>query len=120
MQTLDMLGESVATMAEADAATRAYLALIDQIVAAGIGRNISLKLTQLGLTVDRATCVDNLRRILDSAARARLLRPRRHGGLAVHTGDARDLRDHVAAGIPQRRHRAAVVSAAQPRRCRRG
>lgn len=67
MQTLDMLGESVATMAEADAATRAYLALIDQIVAAGIGRNISLKLTQLGLTVDRATCVDNLRRILDSA-----------------------------------------------------
>lgn len=68
MQTLDMLGESVATMAEADAATRAYLALIDQIVAAGIGRNISLKLTQLGLTVDRATCVDNLRRILDGAA----------------------------------------------------
>ena len=68
MQTLDMLGESVATMPEADAATRAYLALIDQIVAAGIGRNISLKLTQLGLTVDRATCVDNLRRILDSAA----------------------------------------------------
>ena len=67
-QTLDMLGESVATMAAADTATRAYLALIDQIVAAGIGRNISLKLTQLGLTVDRATCVDNLRRILDSAA----------------------------------------------------
>jgi proline dehydrogenase len=66
-QTLDMLGESVVTMSEADAATRAYLALIDQIVAAGIGRNISLKLTQLGLTVDRATCVDNLRRILDSA-----------------------------------------------------
>jgi proline dehydrogenase len=67
MQTLDMLGESVVTMSEADAATRAYLSLIDQIVAAGIGRNISLKLTQLGLTVDRATCVDNLRRILDSA-----------------------------------------------------
>jgi proline dehydrogenase len=66
--TLDMLGEAVGTMAEADAATRAYLALLDQIVAAGIGRNISLKLTQLGLTVDRATCVDNLRRILDSAA----------------------------------------------------
>ena len=33
----------------------------------GIERNISLKLTQLGLTVDRATCVDNLRRILDAA-----------------------------------------------------
>lgn len=66
-QTLDYLGESVATMAEADAATRAYLGVLAQVVRAGIGRNISLKLTQLGLTVDRATCVDNLRRILDAA-----------------------------------------------------
>ena len=64
--TLDLLGESVRTMAEADTATRAYLSLIDDIVEAGIGRNISLKLTQLGLTIDRATCVDNLRRILDA------------------------------------------------------
>ena len=55
-------------MPEADAATRAYLATFDRIVAAGIGRNVSLKLTQLGLTIDRATCVDNLRRILDAAA----------------------------------------------------
>ena len=66
-QTLDLLGESVRTMAEADAATRAYLATIERIVGAGIGRNISLKLTQLGLTIDRATSVDNLRRILDRA-----------------------------------------------------
>ena len=66
--TLDLLGESVRTMAEADAATRAYLTMFERIVAAGIGRNVSLKLTQLGLTIDRATCVDNLRRILDGAA----------------------------------------------------
>jgi len=66
-ETLDLLGESVGTMAEADAATRAYVTMFDRIVAAGIGRNISLKLTQLGLTIDRATCVDNLRRILDAA-----------------------------------------------------
>jgi proline dehydrogenase len=68
-QTLDLLGESVANMAEADTATRAYLEVLDRIVASGIGRNISLKLTQLGLTIDRATCVDNLRRILDAATR---------------------------------------------------
>ena len=67
--TLDLLGESVASGAEADTATREYLTVIDRIVSADIGRNISLKLTQLGLTVDRATCVDNLRRILDVAAR---------------------------------------------------
>jgi hypothetical protein len=66
--TLDYLGESVGTMAEADAATRAYLGVIERVVAAGIERNISLKLTQLGLTIDRATSVDNLRRILDAAA----------------------------------------------------
>ena len=65
-QTLDYLGESVATMAEADQATRAYLDVIARIAQAGVGRNVSLKLTQLGLTIDRATSVDNLRRILDA------------------------------------------------------
>ena len=68
-QTLDLLGESVATAGEADAATRTYIDMLARIVEAGIGRNISLKLTQLGLTIDRATCVDNLRRILDEAAK---------------------------------------------------
>jgi proline dehydrogenase len=67
--TLDYLGESVRTSAEADAATRAYVRLLEVIVAAGIERNISLKLTQLGASIDRATCVDNLRRILEPAGR---------------------------------------------------
>ena len=68
MVTLDYLGESVASIDEAAAATREYLTVIDAIAASGVGRNISLKLTQLGLDVDRATTVDNLRRILDRAA----------------------------------------------------
>jgi proline dehydrogenase len=67
--TLDYLGESVRTLDEATAATREYVRLMDVIVASGIERNISLKLTQLGIDVDRATAVDNLRRILDPAAR---------------------------------------------------
>src|SRR5688572_5219075 len=67
--TLDYLGESVRNIEEAAAATREYVRLIDVIVAAGIERNISLKLTQLGVTVDRATCVDNLRRILEPAGK---------------------------------------------------
>jgi proline dehydrogenase len=65
--TLDYLGESVATAAEADAATREYRRILEVIVQSGIERNASLKLTQLGLDVDRATCIDNLRRILDPA-----------------------------------------------------
>jgi proline dehydrogenase len=65
--TLDYLGESVQTMEAAVAAAREYVQLIEAIVESGIERNISLKLTQLGLDVDRATCVDNLRRILEPA-----------------------------------------------------
>jgi proline dehydrogenase len=65
--TLDYLGESVATTEEADAATRDYIRILDVIVRSGVERNVSLKLTQLGLTVDRATAVDNLRRILAPA-----------------------------------------------------
>lgn len=67
-QTLDYLGESVSTLAEAEAATREYLTMIDAIVAAGIGRNISLKLTQLGLDVDKAECLTHLRTIVAAAA----------------------------------------------------
>jgi proline dehydrogenase len=67
--TLDQLGESVATSDEAEAATRAYLETIGRIVNAGIERNISIKLTQLGLDVDRDLCAANVRRILDAAKR---------------------------------------------------
>jgi proline dehydrogenase len=67
--TLDYLGESVRTMEEAQAATREYARLIDVILGAGIERNLSIKLTQLGVNIDRATCVDNLRRILEPAQR---------------------------------------------------
>jgi proline dehydrogenase len=67
LQTLDYLGEGVASLAEADAAAADYLRIIDAIIASGIGRNLSLKLTQLGLDADRASAVDNLRKILARA-----------------------------------------------------
>jgi proline dehydrogenase len=68
--SLDLLGESVTTLAAADAATRQYLDVIDAIIASGIERNLSLKLTQLGLDVDKASAVDNLRKILERAGPA--------------------------------------------------
>jgi len=67
--TLDQLGESVTSLSEASAATRVYLDMVERVVASGIERNLSLKLTQLGLDLDRASTVDNLRRILDVAQR---------------------------------------------------
>jgi proline dehydrogenase len=66
-QTLDYLGESVGTAAEAATATREYLVILDKIAASGVGRNVSLKLTQIGLDLDRVTALDNLRRILEPA-----------------------------------------------------
>ena len=64
--TLDYLGESVASADEAAAATREYARHIDLIIASGIERNLSLKLTQLGIGLGRQLCIDNLRRILDA------------------------------------------------------
>jgi proline dehydrogenase len=66
--TMDLLGESVSSIAEAGTATEGYLSVIDEMKRTGVGHNLSLKLTQLGLTVDRATAFDNLRRVLDAAA----------------------------------------------------
>ncbi len=65
--TLDYLGESVSSAAAASAAAADYVSIIGKIVESGIERNVSLKLTQLGLDVDRATAVDNMRRILAAA-----------------------------------------------------
>jgi proline dehydrogenase len=65
--TLDLLGESVTSLDAAAAATKTYVGIVDQIVKAGITRNISLKLTQLGLDLDPAKAADHLRQILEAA-----------------------------------------------------
>src|SRR5262249_24347589 len=65
--TLDLLGESVTNLDTAAAATRDYIAVVDAMFASGVGRNISLKLTQLGLDVDKASAIDNLGKILERA-----------------------------------------------------
>ena len=68
--TLDHLGERVTSRDEATRSTREYIAIVEAAAAAGISRNLSVKLTQLGLDIDRATSVDNMRRLLDVASKA--------------------------------------------------
>jgi proline dehydrogenase len=65
--TIDRLGEKVEAREAALAAMRAYISVMKLIADAGVTRNLSIKLTQIGLDVDRATCIDNLRRLLDIA-----------------------------------------------------
>jgi proline dehydrogenase len=62
--SLDLLGESVTREADAVAARDEYLQMLDVLAASGADINVSVKLTQMGLDLDEALCIDNMRRIL--------------------------------------------------------
>jgi proline dehydrogenase len=66
--TLDLLGEAVRSVAEAQAARDTYLEALDRIKRVGADSNVSLKLTQMGLDIETQECVENVRAI---ATRAR-------------------------------------------------
>jgi proline dehydrogenase len=65
--TLDHLGESTSTRAEAIKAADDIIELLDQIQSSGVRANVSVKLTQIGLDLDESLCDQNLERILGCA-----------------------------------------------------
>lgn len=65
--TLDHLGEFVADEAEAVAAKDHCLKTLDAIREAGVEAELSVKLTQLGLDVNRELCLANMREIAERA-----------------------------------------------------
>ncbi len=64
LHTFNYLGEHVRSREAAEAATIAYLWVIESVSLAGMNCNLSVKLTQLGLELDPGLCRDNLKRIL--------------------------------------------------------
>ena len=68
--TFNYLGEHVRTKQAAAEATTAYGTVIDQVRAAKLECNLSIKLTQLGLETDQGLCEANLERILQKAEAA--------------------------------------------------
>lgn len=66
--TLDILGENVTERKTAEAAVSSYLQTLDAIGQSNIRANVSLKLTQMGLDIDRGFCLANLDRICERAA----------------------------------------------------
>jgi proline dehydrogenase len=62
------LGENVENLAEADEVAAHYLGALDQIVAAGIKGEISVKPTQLALDLDPEVCFGHLVRLGERAA----------------------------------------------------
>jgi proline dehydrogenase len=65
--SLDFLGESVNTEAEARAAADEYLRMLDRIHERSIDANVSVKLTAMGLDVSEALCVELMSAILRRA-----------------------------------------------------
>ena len=61
------LGENVTDWAEAEFVTRHYLEALDRIGDAGIPCEPSVKLTQLGLDLDRERCYANVRQLAERA-----------------------------------------------------
>jgi len=65
--TLDILGEHVQSATEAENITREYCDLYDVIAVENMNCNISIKLTHIGLALDKTIATDNLVRILKQA-----------------------------------------------------
>jgi proline dehydrogenase len=68
MATVDVLGEEVTDPRAAAAAVEQYLELLATIDRERLDANVSIKPTMLGLKVDEAMCLDNIRRIVARAA----------------------------------------------------
>jgi len=65
--TLDQLGENTTTVEGALHSTQDVLAIIDAIVENRVRSNVSVKLSQIGLSLDEALCEENLKKILNHA-----------------------------------------------------
>lgn len=65
--TLDHLGESTSSIAEANRAAEEVVHLLDQINCCSVRANVSVKLTQIGLALDEALCEQNLKQICEAA-----------------------------------------------------
>jgi len=60
---LTRLGENVTDTKEAESVTEHYLSVLDQINSQGLPTEVSVKLTQLGLDLDKDLCYANLERV---------------------------------------------------------
>jgi len=68
MVTIDVLGEFITKLEEAEANKKEYLSLIDYIDSQKIALNVSLKPTMFGLLIDKEKCYQYIREIVQKAA----------------------------------------------------
>jgi proline dehydrogenase len=68
MVTIDLLGEFITNLTQADENLQDYLKIIERIQAEKINGNYSLKPTSFGLLLDKEVCYQNVRQIVEKAA----------------------------------------------------
>lgn len=68
LTTVDVLGESIDSADACGAAAGRYGETLDALAAHGLERNVSLKLTQMGLDIDRELCRDTVASVFRKAA----------------------------------------------------
>jgi proline dehydrogenase len=68
MVTLDILGEFIETLEEAEANTKEYIELIEKAEKEGVDGNYSVKPTMFGLLIDKDACYNYIRQIVAKAA----------------------------------------------------
>lgn len=66
--TIDLLGEFITELAQAEENKKAYLAIIERIETEKLDANYSLKPTSFGLLIDPEVCYRNVREIVAKAA----------------------------------------------------
>jgi proline dehydrogenase len=66
--TLDVLGEFIKTLTEAEENKKEYLNLIDVTCKAGVDGNFSVKPTSFGMLIDKEVCYQHIREIVVKAA----------------------------------------------------
>ncbi len=67
--TVDHLGEFVLIKEEAEQSTAICIETLEAIAESGVQCNLSVKLTQLGLDIDKQFCLDNMQKIMSVANR---------------------------------------------------
>jgi len=65
--TLDHLGEHTTDLESARRAAQEIIQILEAIMSSGVRANVSIKLTQIGLSLDEGVCRDNLQIILQKA-----------------------------------------------------
>lgn len=66
--TVDLLGEFIKTIEQAEENKKQYIEIIERFTSEGIVGNFSLKPTMFGLLIDKKVCLDNIEEVVKIAA----------------------------------------------------